>query len=163
MSLVIRILHCYFIVYYYTESSSVNWLAVSCILTVTLWDMGFKCKSSTRFMCLIINHFVVYYSNPQVNYMVTVFIRLVIAVVYTLHLLSCSKCFVCLCFFQYRHCFLVGWCTNKSYVIATSDLWLFILASNLLPLNSPSPLPYISNQHILMCVIVSVVTLQSLS
>ena len=42
----------------------------------------------------------------------------------------------------YRHCFLVGWCTNKSYVIATSDLWLFIHASNLLPLNSPSPLPY---------------------
>ena len=36
-------------------------------------------------MCLIINHFVtvtiMYYSNPQVNYMVTVFIRLVIAVV----------------------------------------------------------------------------------
>ena len=31
------------------------------------------------------------------------------------------------------HCFLVGWCTNKSYVIATSDLWLFIHASNLLP------------------------------
>ena len=30
------------------------------------------------------------------------------------------------------HCFLVGWCTNKSYVIATSDLWLFIHASNLL-------------------------------
>ena len=23
------------------------------------------------------------------------------------------------------HCFLVGWCTNKSYVIATSDLWPF--------------------------------------
>ena len=132
----------YFIVYYHTESSSVNWLAVSCILTVTLGDTGFKCKSSTRFMCLIINHFVMYYSNPQVNYMVTVFIRLVIAVVYTLHLLSCSKCFVCLCLFQYRHCFLVGWCTNKSYVIATSDLWLFIHASNLLPLNSPSPLPY---------------------
>ena len=41
-----------------------------------------------------------------------------------------------------KHCFLVGWCTNKSYVIATSDLWLFIHASNLLPLNSPSPLPY---------------------
>ena len=40
------------------------------------------------------------------------------------------------------HCFLVGWCTNKSYVIATSDLWLFIHASNLLSLNSPSPLPY---------------------
>ena len=40
------------------------------------------------------------------------------------------------------HCFLIGWCKNKSYVIATSDLWLFIHASNLLPLNSPSPLPY---------------------
>ena len=40
------------------------------------------------------------------------------------------------------HCFLVGWCTNKSYVIATSDLWLFIHASNLLSLNSPYPLPY---------------------
>ena len=37
------------------------------------------------------------------------------------------------------HCFLVGWCTNKSYVIliATSDLWLFTHTSNLLPLNSP--------------------------
>ena len=34
-------------------------------------------------MCLIINHFVMYYSNLQVNYMVTVFIRLVMAVVYT--------------------------------------------------------------------------------
>ena len=88
-----------------------------------------------------------YYSNPQVNYMVTVFIRLVIAVVYTLHLLSCSKCFVCLCLFQYRHCFLVGWCTNKSYVIATSDLWLFIHASNLLSLYSPSPLPYNKFHH----------------
>ena len=83
-----------------------------------------------------------YYSNPPVNYMVTVFIRLVIAVVYTLYLLSCSKCFVCLCLFQYRHCFLVGWCTNKSYVIATSDLWLFIHASKPASLNSPSPLPY---------------------
>ena len=39
------------------------------------------------------------------------------------------------------HCFLVGWCANKSYVIATSDLWLFIHASNLLPLNSPHPTP----------------------
>ena len=103
----------FYCILYYTGSSSVNWVAVSCILTATLWDTGFKCKSSTRFMCLIINHFVMYYSNPQVNYMVTVFIRLVIAVVYTLHLLSCSKCFVCLCLFQYRHCFLVGWCTNK--------------------------------------------------
>ena len=82
-----------------------------------------------------------YYSNLQVNYMVTVFIKLVIAVAYTLHLLSCSKCFICLCLFQYRHCFLVGWCTNKSYVIATSDLWLFIHASNLLPLNTPHHSP----------------------
>ena len=39
------------------------------------------------------------------------------------------------------HCFRVGWCTNKSYVIATSDLWLFIHASNLLP-SLPTPLPY---------------------
>ena len=39
------------------------------------------------------------------------------------------------------HCFLVGWCTNKSYVIATSDLWLFIHASNLLSLNSPPHSP----------------------
>ena len=42
-------------------------------------------------------------------------------------------CFVRLCLFQYSYCFLVGWCTNKSYVTATSDLWLFIHASNLLP------------------------------
>ena len=38
------------------------------------------------------------------------------------------------------HCFLVG--VNKSYVIATSDLWLFIHVSNLLPSLS-TPLPYI--------------------
>ena len=133
MSLVIRILLCYFIVYYVILGvhQLIDWPSV--VYSPWLWDTGFKCKSSTRFMCLIINHFVMYYSNPQVNYMVTVFIRLVIAVVYTLHLLSCSKCFVCLCLFQYRHCFLAGWCTNKSYVIATSDLWLFIHASNLLP------------------------------
>ena len=122
---------------HYTGSSSVNWLAVSCILTVTLWDTGFTCKSSTRFMCLIINHFVMYYSNPQVNYMVTVFIRLVIAVVYTLHLLSCSKCFVCLCLFQYRHCFLVGWCTNKSY----SNLWLVTLHPCFQPASPQLPIP----------------------
>ena len=36
------------------------------------------------------------------------------------------------------HCFLVG--VNKSYVIATSDLWLFIHASNLLP-SLPTPRP----------------------
>ena len=40
----------------------------------------------------------------------------------------------------YLHCFLVG--VNKSYIIiATSDLWLFIHASNLLP-SLPTPLPY---------------------
>ena len=38
------------------------------------------------------------------------------------------------------HCFLVGWCTNKSYVIATSDLWFFIHASYLLP-STPHPTP----------------------
>ena len=42
---------------------------------------GFKCKSCTQFMGLFINHFVtvtiMYYSNLQVNYMVTVFISLV--------------------------------------------------------------------------------------
>ena len=35
-------------------------------------------------------------------------------------------------------CFLVG--VNKSYVIATSDLWLFIHASNMLP-STPHPTP----------------------
>ena len=40
------------------------------------------------------------------------------------------------------HCFLVG--VNKSYVIATSDLWLFIHASNLLP-SLPTALPYNNN------------------
>ena len=43
----------------------------------------------------------------------------------------------------YRHCFLVGWCTNKSYVIATSDLWLFTHASSLPSLNSPHRSPTI--------------------
>ena len=37
------------------------------------------------------------------------------------------------------HCFLVG--ANKSYIIVTSDLWLFIHVSNLLPL-LPTLLPY---------------------
>ena len=56
-----------------------------------------------------------------------------------LHLLSCSKCFVCLCLFQHRPvCFLAG--ANKSYVVATSDLWLFIHASNLLS-STPHPAP----------------------
>ena len=42
------------------------------------------------------------------------------------------------------HCFLVG--VIKSYVIATSDLWLFVHASNLLP-SLPTPLPYIKNNN----------------
>ena len=136
MSLVIRILHCHFIVYYIILGvhQLIDW--PSLVYSPWLWDMDIKCKSSTRFMCLIINHFVMYYSNPQVNYMVTVFIRLVIAV-YTLHLLSCSKCFVCLCLFQYRHCFLVGWCTNKSY----SNLWLVTLHPCFQPASPQFPIP----------------------
>ena len=41
MSLVICIFYCYILFYcilLYTGCSSVNWLAVSCILTATLWD-----------------------------------------------------------------------------------------------------------------------------
>ena len=43
------------------------------------------------------------------------------------------------------HCFLIPFPVgvNKSYTIATSDLWLFIHASNLLP-SLPTPLPYTS-------------------
>ena len=74
-------------------------------------------------MCLIINHFVMYYSNLQVNYMVTVFIRLVMAVVYTLHLLSkfhvLNVLFACV----FSNTDTVSWLVQiKSYVIATSDL-----------------------------------------
>ena len=74
-------------------------------------------------MCLIINHFVtvtiMYYSNLQVNYIVTVFIRylLLFSLYVCFHVLNVSFAFV---FLQDRHCFLVG--ANKSYVIATSDL-----------------------------------------
>ena len=39
-----------------------------------------------------------------------------------------------------------GWCANKSYVIATSDLWLFLHTSNLLP-SLPTPLPYTWKIH----------------
>ena len=35
-------------------------------------------------MCLIINHFVMYYSNPQINYMVTVFKKYIITVFVTI-------------------------------------------------------------------------------
>ena len=49
----------------------------------------------------------------------------------------CGRC-SCVHLGESLHCFLVGWCTNKSYVIAASDLWLFIHASNLL-LSTPHP------------------------
>ena len=45
----------------------------------------------------------------------------------------------CSCFHHSGEPTLVGWCTNKSYVIATSDLWLFTHASNLLTLTPHSP------------------------
>ena len=82
MSLVIRILHCYFIVYYFILGvhQLIDW--PSLVYSPRLCEIRvLSLVSSTRFMCSISNHFVVYYSNPQVNYMVTVFIRLVIAVV----------------------------------------------------------------------------------
>ena len=68
-------------------------------------------------MCLIINHFVtdtiMYYSNLQVNYMATVFIRYLL-------LFSLYFCFhVVNVLFAYVFSNLVG--VIKSYVIATSD------------------------------------------
>ena len=49
------------------------------------------------------------------------------------------------------HCFLVGWCTNKSDVIATSDLWLFISCfqpASLTPhTHSPTIIIIIINSH----------------
>ena len=51
----------------------------------------------------------------------------------------CPFSFVCLCLFQNRHYYLVG--VNKSYIIATADLWLFIDVSNLLR-SLTTPLPY---------------------
>ena len=69
----------------------------------TAQDGHLDSHTAPELMCLIINNVVtvtiMYYSNLQVNYMVTVCIR-------QLLLLSCSKCFVGLCLFQ--HCFLVG-------------------------------------------------------
>ena len=49
------------------------------------------------------------------------------------------------------HCFLVG--VNKSYVIASSNLWLFIqfYASNLLP-SLPTPLSYINFEMVSLAV-----------
>ena len=70
------------VLYTYCDTASLHHsvgTAVSLILTATLWDTGFKCKSCTKFMCLINNHFVtvtiMYYSSLQVNYMVAVCIR----------------------------------------------------------------------------------------
>ena len=67
-----------------------------------------------------------------------------------------GRLFVCCCSWcwylhsgESLHCFLVGWCANKSYVRATSDLWLFLHASNLLPLLT-TPLPY---TYIIMTII----------
>ena len=52
-------------------------------------------------------------------------------------------CGWCSCFHQGR-AYTVSWLVGVQIkVIATSDLWLFIHASKLLSLNSPSPLPYI--------------------
>ena len=51
-----------------------------------------------------------------------------------------SSCCLCI-WFRGEPTLFPGWCKNKSYVIATSDLWLFIHASNLLP-SLPTPLPY---------------------
>ena len=140
MSLVIRTLHCYFIIYIYYYILGVHQLIDWLYLVYSprlceIWVLSAKSLDVAQLMCLIINHFVMYYSNLQVNYMVTVYI---IAVV-RLHLLSCSKCFVCLCLFQHRHRFLVGWCTNKSY----SNLWLVTLHPCFQPasLNSPPHSP----------------------
>ena len=48
--------------------------------------------------------------------------------------------FAILPYLENLHCFLVG--GNKSYVIATADLWLFIYTSNLHP-SLPTLLPYL--------------------
>ena len=72
MILVIRIFHCYFIVYYYVLGvhQLIDWSSL--LYSPRHWKIRVL-------MCLIINHFVtvtiMYYSNLPVNYMVTVFIR----------------------------------------------------------------------------------------
>ena len=49
------------------------------------------------------------------------------------------------------HCFLVG--ANKNYVIATSDLWLYIHVSNMLP-STPQPAPLdIYQSFIIVCLL----------
>ena len=74
-------------------------------------------------MCLIVNHFVtvtiMYYSNLQVNYMVTVFIRklLLFGLYICFHVLNVL--FACV----FSNTDTVSWLVQiKSYVIATSDL-----------------------------------------
>ena len=61
--------------------------------------------------------------------MVTVLIRYLLS----FSLLSCSKCFVCLCLFLFG--------VQTKVVLATSDLRLFIHIFNLFP-SLPTPLPY---------------------
>ena len=79
MIMVMRIFHCYFIVYCYILEvhKLIDW--PSLVYSPRHCETGVKCKSYAQFMCLVINHFVtvtiMYYSNLQVNYMVTVFIR----------------------------------------------------------------------------------------
>ena len=76
MSLVIRILHCYFIVYYIILwiHQLIDWLYL--VYSPQLCEIQvLSAKSCTQFMCLIINHFVMYYCNLQVIYMVTVLFR----------------------------------------------------------------------------------------
>ena len=77
MSLVIRILHYYFIVYYYILGvhQLIDWLYL--VYSPRLCEirvLSAKSLDVAQLICLIINHFVIYYSNLQVNYMVTVYI-----------------------------------------------------------------------------------------
>ena len=138
--MVIRISHCYFIVYYYilgvhqlSDWPSLVYSPRHCEIQVL---SASHAHNFCAWLLIILSQLP---SCIIVNYMVTVFIRYLL--LFSLCLLSCSKCFVCLRLFQHRHCFLVG--ASKSYVIliATSNLWLFIHASNLLP-SIPTLLPY---------------------
>ena len=74
-------------------------------------------------MCLIINHSVtvtiIYYSNLQVNYMFTVFIRQLLLFSLYVYFHVPNVLFACV-FSNTDTVSLVG--GNKSYVIATSDL-----------------------------------------
>ena len=74
-------------------------------------------------MCLIINNFVtvtiMYYSNLQVNYMVTVLFRELLLFRLYICFDVLNVLFACV----FSNTDTVSWlCANKSYVIATSDL-----------------------------------------